>query len=262
MAATSHSPEVGSKRLRDEKVVADAAALLAPVGHGPKTVLTCESLEQALMALGGSNADSSPASASQETSDAGLYFAGKWLDADRPLSDYVGRNEKSKVKVTYGAMQLDGSAGGPAMKAADESAGSTPAPPGGAALSAATGTALAASSSTPLLSLSAFFRDRVNGEARAGRAHVPDDDAAGEATGDDFSVLSARQLDALGASSELQAAIRDPRLEEVLRHVDSAPTREGALRRLEIALKADPAFEAFALQALRVIGRDVPRPDV
>ena len=50
--------------------------------------------------------------------------------------------------------------------------------------------------------------------------------------------------------------MRDPRLEEILRHIDSAPTREGALRRLEGALKADPDFEAFALQALRVIGHE------
>ena len=58
----------------------------------------------------------------------------------------------------------------------------------------------------------------------------------------------------LGTSSELLAAVRDPRLQQLLRHVDSAPTREGALRRLESALKQDPDFEQFALAALRVIG--------
>ena len=43
------------------------------------------------------------------------------------------------------------------------------------------------------------------------------------------------------------------RLQEQLRHIDSAPTREGALRRLELALD-DADFEQFTRTILTVIG--------
>jgi hypothetical protein len=51
----------------------------------------------------------------------------------------------------------------------------------------------------------------------------------------------------------VRQALREPRLQELLRHIDSAGTREAALQRLELALE-DPEFEAFSLQALQTIG--------
>ena len=71
-----------------------------------------------------------------------------------------------------------------------------------------------------------------------------DDDGAAEAIDPDEELpqLSNRQAQMLVESREVRAAIKDARLQELLRHIDSAPTREGALRRLERAL-ADEEFE-------------------
>ena len=66
-------------------------------------------------------------------------------------------------------------------------------------------------------------------------------------------LLSARQAEMLVASSDVRAALADPRLQAELRHIDSAPTREGALRRLSRAL-AQPDFERFTRTALHEIG--------
>lgn len=100
-----------------------------------------------------------------------------------------------------------------------------------------------------LCSLSTFFgRSSSAGSteplANAGEADDADDAAP---------ILSADQASSLTASVPVRAALRDPRLQEVLRHIDSAETRDAALRRLEVALK-DPDFEQFSVAALREIG--------
>lgn len=258
---------VGTKRTRDEAAFADAAALLSPAGVGRKTILTCEKLEQTLANLSSSASSHSnsnenllPSASSASEGKLGIFFAGKWLNADRQLSEYVGRNEKSKVKITLGTVGAESGGDDTASQAEGTTASAT-----GSSRMAETALAKqpkeaahideAQDDAAASLSLSAFFSARVGGRKShpVGQHDAADD---GPALVDDFPVLSSRQLDALSASGELRAAVRDPRLEEILRHIDSAPTREGALRRLEGALKADPDFEAFALQALRVIGHE------
>ena len=66
-------------------------------------------------------------------------------------------------------------------------------------------------------------------------------------------LLSAGQAASLTNSGEVRRALRDPRLQSTLRHIDGAGTREAALKRLETALE-DPQFESFSLTALREIG--------
>jgi hypothetical protein len=288
------SQSVGSKRPRDDEAAfTSAVALLSPVGVGRKTVLTSELLEKSLVAMGGQP----PSLDLLPRGDVGLFFAGKWLEGDKPLSSYVGSNEKSKVKVVFGTVQPVGAGeeGGGGGGSSGPIAGTSTSGGGGggaaggdeggqagpvvtaAAVAAAAGAApasmadAAAASHAPaggacaarpeaasaVVSLSSFFRERVGGgppshRSRGGGGDAAEADAA--VGDDDFPLLSSRQLEQLGTSSELRAACRDPRLQELLRHVDSAPTREGALKRLEGALQSDPDFEQFALAALRVIG--------
>ena len=51
----------------------------------------------------------------------------------------------------------------------------------------------------------------------------------------------------------MRRALCDARLEALLREIDSCPSRERALRRLEEAL-ADPDFEAFTELVLKAVG--------
>ena len=57
----------------------------------------------------------------------------------------------------------------------------------------------------------------------------------------------------LARTSARVDVLKDGRLQETLRHIDSAPTREAALRRLEKAL-AHEDFDGFTRTALREIG--------
>jgi hypothetical protein len=281
--------DVGSKRGRSDVAVADAQALLSPLGVSRKIVLTLENLEQAINAIDGEagHNDSLPSAAA--VGAFGLFFAGRWLDASRPLSEYVGRNEKSKVKMRFGNprqgdekqwQRSNDASSSAAAAAAEEEEEATPSPVsaatnggpppaataaptqgGGSLATDAPSEACAVQDNTPAatgssVSLSTFFQTR-SGDKSAARGHesnqlegdsVPDED-------EDLSTLSAAQAEALCASASIRAALRDPRLQEVLRHVDSAPTREGALHRLERAL-GDPEFEVFALAALRQIGHE------
>ena len=266
---------VGSKRDRDaDEAVTEAKALLSPLGIGRKNVLTRETLEQALVALRGSPAAELPSA----SASAGFFFAGRWLESDRSLSEYVGHNEKSKVKVTYGESSACGSGnGGGSSSNQGSSCGSgsggssssgggggnlpvaatkatAPVPESSSGRDGAAGADEASGAREDALSLSAFFRARAGAPqprlAKDGGAEDADVADADE----DMPVLNARQLGVLESSEELQAAMRDPRLQQLLRHIDGAPTREGALRRLDATLKADPDFEQFALATLRVIG--------
>ena len=54
-------------------------------------------------------------------------------------------------------------------------------------------------------------------------------------------------------SDDVRRALCDARLEALLREIDSCPSRERALRRLEEAL-ADPDFEAFTELVLKAVG--------
>ena len=105
------------------------------------------------------------------------------------------------------------------------------------------------------MSLISFFKQQARQAAGLGSGEAADEAEGGtaEADDEDLPVLTSMQAERLLASPEVRAAMRDPRLEAQLRHIDSAATREGALRRLERAL-LDADFELFTRTALREIG--------
>lgn len=281
-AAADGDGAVNAKRPRNAEALAGANALLSPLSVNRKNVLTAELLEAALTALsedsGGGAAPSAALlpTAAAAAADAGLYFAGKWLEADKVLNEYVGSNEKSKVKVRFspgsGASEDAANDGGlasaaglpPATAPLTAAADASPADGGGAPQLPATATAppvapAASSSSSDAaaeasgVSLSSFFKQQQQQPAAAGAMDYAADDCAEAEQDDDMPVLSSAQAAQLLAATDVQAAVRDPRLQEQLRHIDSAPTREGALRRLERSL-LDADFDAFTRTALRAIG--------
>ena len=212
-----------------------AAALLAPDGVRRKVVLTRAALEAALASA--SEAGAPPASA--ENSLDSLFFGGRLLDFERKLSEYVGANEKSKVTVHLRA--ADGGAGGAENGAASASADGASASAGGAP-----------SAADAAISLSAYFRRTAGGAAPAPAA-TADEAGAEDGEEDEEALLRPDQLERLSANDEVRRALCDARLEALLREIDSCPSRERALRRLEEAL-ADPDFEAFTELVLKAVG--------
>jgi hypothetical protein len=99
------------------------------------------------------------------------------------------------------------------------------------------------------VSLLAFWKAREPG----GRPPKSDENAPAAGADENAPILSTSQAAALTSDNAVRQALREPRLQELLRHIDSAGTREAALQRLELALE-DPEFEAFSLQALQTIG--------
>ena len=290
-AVSSADPEsrdaVGAKRQRAPEAVAAASALIAPNAVSRKVVLTRENLEQALQTICGAEVAGAPAADGSTPGvpmDAGLFFAGRWLESERLLSDYVGSNEKSKVKVSFRSASggapmpqpcpSGASDVGPTSVASSQPAcdvplpataevGTTP-PQSADATSAATGLAPPTSAaeaqkhptSDATLSLSAFFSQQGSGHGGhvAGRAAAEEEDEVAQGDEDeDLPQLSSRQATTLVASRDVRAALQDARTAELLRHIDSAPTREGALRRLEKALNDGP-FEQLTRTVLREIG--------
>ena len=214
-----------------------AAALLAPDGVRRKVVLTRAALEAALVSATEAGAPP-PAAAAAESLDS-LFFGGRLLDFERKLSEYVGANEKSKVTVHLRA--ADGGAGGAEGGAASASADGASASAGGAP-----------SAADAAISLSAYFR-RTAGGAAAAPAAAADEAGADDGEEDEEALLRPDQLERLSANDEVRRALCDARLEALLREIDSCPSRERALRRLEEAL-ADPDFEAFTELVLRAVG--------
>ena len=102
------------------------------------------------------------------------------------------------------------------------------------------------------MSLSAFFKEQ-DGDAPSGGGDETGGADDTEEVDEELPLLTTRQSELLLLSRDVRVALRDPRLEEQLRHIDSAPTREGALRRLEQALN-DPDFDQFSQTVLREIG--------
>ena len=255
----SRGAAVGSKRARDAAALADAEALLSPQGVSRKTVLTSEALEAALAPLLGTESVDDAAVATE--SNGGLFFAGKWLDGDKLLSEYVGTNEKSKVKVVFGNPAADED--GAAAAAAAPSAAPSAAAEAPAATTTADDKKPVDGTAAAGVSLSAFFKQQggSGGGGSSNGWHEADGHgtaAAEEPEDEDLPQLSARQAQMLVESSEIRSALKDPRLQEHLRFIDSAPTREGALKRLERALGADADFDAFTRTALKEIGAVEP----
>ena len=250
----------------------DAMQLVSSSSVQQKLVLTEERLMAGLAAL---EAPSSPPPSSSSLEACWLSFASRQLTPEKLLSDYVGHNEKSKVKLAFTmpttqtpTPMVGGATGTTELR-------STPSVPKRAEAAAAVAvecvatdppaqrqrvgdhaggpSSVAATQQKPQeelgVSLSAFWKSREGGATPAEAAP-----AEQWALDEDAPILSASQSAALSGSSEMRAALRVPRLQEALRHIDSAGTREAALARLELALENDPDFEAFSLQALRTIG--------
>ena len=254
----------GEKRAHDAEAIAEATALLSPLAVSRKNVLTVERLEAALAALSSGVQTQPPPRPGGR-----LFFAGKWLEAEKPMSEYVGSNDKSKVKVVFGGHADGHSAAQQPAPVASIPAAPPPASmveqPAASSLEAPAAEAerQEAPAAEPErkkvrlaevedrgVSLSAFYKQQGGGAPSGG-----DEPGGADGTEDDeeMPVLTERQAELLVLSRDVRVQLRDPRLQELLRHIDSASTREGALRRLEQALD-DPDFEEFSRTTLREIG--------
>ena len=255
-----------------------ALALISDSAVQSKVVLTREQLHAVLLAL-----DAQSTSQPSSLGECWLAFASRRLEQDKLLSDYVGTNEKSKVKLALTTSPLPPAAAacdvppnpfGTPVTASESMSTKRPAAAATAAElsedggytelpaqrprlgSAPTAEPHEASPSklqqSPLekgVSLLAFWKAREPG----GRPPKSDENAPAAGTDENAPILSTSQAAALTSDNAVRQALREPRLQELLRHIDSAGTREAALQRLELALE-DPEFEAFSLQALQTIG--------
>jgi len=194
-----------------------------------------------------------------------LLFASRTLELDKPLSLYVGTNEKSKVKLRLctkatgdgvvgavcGAVGEDrpsacaARSGNPATQHMQQVPTSVSDMPG------ACGGALACAVSDREISLSAFFRVNSGGSVTA-RGAASEQVAEAEEDEDELR-LSEAQVAQLRDSMLVKLAMRSRRLRELVRHIDGSESRELALRRLEDALK-DEEFNQFTEDVLAEIG--------
>merc|ERR1712228_446742 len=186
----------------------------------------------------------------------GLYFAGRWLQRDKPLAEYVGTNEKSKALIRLCALSpaasgdatYAGASAAPVAVAAPHSEVlelplHEPAQPRKFARASANG-----SHSGPYsVSLSAFFKK--NDFARSSEEAYFD----AEEPDDDQTMLSEAQLSRLHASPLVRTGLSSKHLRDLIRHIDGDSSRELALRRLELAL-ADEEFTQFTRDLLVDIG--------
>ena len=218
---------VGAKRPRseDEAALTAASELLSAQSVRRKVVLTPQQLLDALTALQAGAADRAvPEELSVEGAE--LFFAGRTLKRDARLSEYVGKNDKSQVQIQLlrsasgndGTAPLVPPAPAPAMPpsepaaAGEAAAGSSSAPE--AAVGAVVAVAPARDAAAGGVSLNSYFK-AMRGEATpegavavAGGKEEEDEDPA---------VLSEEQAARLMRSQPVQAAMRDPRLQELLR---------------------------------------------
>ena len=85
-----------------------ASLLLSAHSVSRKLVMTADLLQKAL-SLCTNNSD---AVQGLQEGSAGLFFAGRWLEVDRPISAYVGTNEKTKISVSLRTTEVPPSARG------------------------------------------------------------------------------------------------------------------------------------------------------
>ena len=272
---TARRGEVGEKRPRpDDDDGAAADDMLSAQGVKRKLVLSAQTLRDALEHL-------QPGSAGRvvagelSVAAAELLFAGRTLQPDKLLCEYVGKNEKSQVQVQLAGSAVPAEAVGleaPAVATAAEVAAAVPtaaeatADDGHARPSGAVEAAGAAARETAedgatdaqrrqqhvsLISLSAYYRAQ-RGEpapdAAASRRPLAADDE------EDPAALVEEQVERLRRAEPVRAAMRDERLQTLLRHIDGAESREAALTRLDEALARDGDFSAFSEEVLRAIG--------
>ena len=223
---------VGAKRPRSEDKAALTAAseLLSAQNVRRKVVLTAQQLLDALTALQAGAADRAvPEELSVEGAE--LFFAGRTLKRDARLSEYVGKNDKSQVQIQL--LRSATNNGGTAPLVPPGTAPAMPPREPAAAGEAAAGsssvseeTAAAAEAAAPAhdvgagVSLNAYFK-AMRGEPKAAAVAG----AKEEEEEEDPAVLREDQAAQLLRSQPVQAAMRDPRLQELLRCALPAPAR-------------------------------------
>ena len=297
---------VGAKRPRseDEAALTAASELLSAQNVRRKVVLTAQQLLDALTALQAGAADRAvPEELSVEGAE--LFFAGRTLKRDARLSEYVGKNDKSQVQIQLlrsatnngGTAPLVPPGTAPAMPPSEPAAAGEAAA-GSSSVSEAAAAAAAAEAAAPAhdvgggVSLNAYFK-AMRGEPTPKAAAAAKEEEEEEE--EDPAVLREDQAAQLLRSQPVQAAMRDPRLQELLRcalpapcplistwaassspvhwegrseprfprvchrHIDGADSRELALKRLEQALD-DSDFLGFSEQVLRAIGHYTAPP--
>ena len=223
---------VGAKRPRseDEAALTAASELLSAQNVRRKVVLTAQQLLDALTALQAGAADRAvPEELSVEGAE--LFFAGRTLKRDARLSEYVGKNDKSQVQIQL--LRSATNNGGTAPLVPPGTAPAMPPREPAAAGEAAAGsssvseeTAAAAEAAAPAhdvgagVSLNAYFK-AMRGEPKAAAVAG----AKEEEEEEDPAVLREDQAAQLLRSQPVQAAMRDPRLQELLRCALPAPAR-------------------------------------
>ena len=223
---------VGAKRPRseDEAALTAASELLSAQNVRRKVVLTAQQLLDALTALQAGAADRAvPEELSVEGAE--LFFAGRTLKRDARLSEYVGKNDKSQVQIQL--LRSATNNGGTAPLVPPGTAPAMPPREPAAAGEAAAGsssvseeTAAAAEAAAPAhdvgagVSLNAYFK-AMRGEPKAAAVAG----AKEEEEEEDLAVLREDQAAQLLRSQPVQAAMRDPRLQELLRCALPAPAR-------------------------------------
>jgi hypothetical protein len=223
---------VGAKRPRseDEAALTAASELLSAQNVRRKVVLTAQQLLDALTALQAGAADRAvPEELSVEGAE--LFFAGRTLKRDARLSEYVGKNDKSQVQIQL--LRSATNNGGTAPLVPPGTAPAMPPREPAAAGEAAAGSssvseeaAAAAEAAAPAhdvgagVSLNAYFK-AMRGEPKAAAVAG----AKEEEEEEDPAVLREDQAAQLLRSQPVQAAMRDPRLQELLRCALPAPAR-------------------------------------
>ena len=220
---------VGAKRPRseDEAALTAASELLSAQNVRRKVVLTAQQLLDALTALQAGAADRAvPEELSVEGAE--LFFAGRTLKRDARLSEYVGKNDKSQVQIQLlrsatnngGTAPLVPPGTAPPMPPSEPAAGEAAA--GSSSASGAAAAAAAAEAAAPAhdvgggVSLNAYFK-AMRGEPTPKAAAAAAAKEEEEEEEEDPAVLREDQAAQLLRSQPVQAAMRDPRLQELLR---------------------------------------------
>ena len=218
---------VGAKRPRseDEAALTAASELLSAQSVRRKVVLTPQQLLDALTALQAGAADRVvPEELSVEGAE--LFFAGRTLKRDARLSEYVGKNDKSQVQIQL--LRSDSGNGGTAPLLPPAPAPAMPPSEPAAAGEAAAGSSSVSEVAVAAVVAAAPARDAaaggvsLNSYFKAMRGGEPTPEAAvavagGKEEEEDPAVLGEEQVARLLRSQPVQAAMRDPRLQELLR---------------------------------------------
>ena len=227
-ASVDQCTTVGAKRARpDDAALAAASELLSAQSVRRKLVLTPQQLVDAATALEAGAAEHAvPEELSVDAAE--LFFAGRTLQRDALLSDYVGRNDKSQVQVQLvggaGSSNAGSSSSSSSSASASDAAAAAPAaatgppsePVAGDQADSADAIGAAAAASPPNesgVSLSSYFKG-LRGEPTPEGGGTP---AAAADEEEDPARLGEEQAARLLRAQPVHAMLRDPRLQQLLR---------------------------------------------